>query len=64
MKLTCQLLASQFFLQKVKKANIIEEMEGLPQKPKYEVFQLVVPFLTENAGEEEERERNLVVIER
>ena len=49
---------------KAKKANIIEEMEGLPQKPKYEVFQLVVPFLTENAGEEEERERNLVVIER
>lgn len=49
---------------KAKKANIIEEMEGLPQKPKYEIFPLMVPFLTENAGEEEERERNLVVIER
>lgn len=49
---------------KAKKANIIEEMEALPQKPKYEVFPLVVPFLTENAGEEEERERNLVVIEK
>ena len=49
---------------KAKKANIIEEMEGLPQKPKYEIFPLVVPFLTENSGEEEERERNLVVIER
>ncbi|MBB5224954.1 16S rRNA (guanine(527)-N(7))-methyltransferase RsmG [Treponema ruminis] len=49
---------------KAKKANIIEEMEALPQKPKYEIFPLVVPFLTENAGTEEERERNLVVIEK
>jgi len=49
---------------KAKKANIIEEMEALPQKPKYEIFPLVVPFLTENTGEEEERERNLVVIEK
>lgn len=48
---------------KAKKANIIEEMEALPQKPKYEIFPLVVPFLTENTGNEEERERNLVVIE-
>ena len=39
-------------------------MEGLPQKPKYEIYPLVVPFLTENAGNEEERERNLVVIEK
>jgi len=49
---------------KAKKANIIEEMDSLPQKPNYEIFSLVVPFLTENAGEEEERERNLVVIEK
>lgn len=49
---------------KAKKANIIEEMENIPQKPKYEIFPLTVPFLTENSGEEEERERNLVVIER
>ena len=49
---------------KAKKANIIEEMESLPQQPKYEIFPLLVPFLTENSGEEEERERNLVVIER
>lgn len=49
---------------KAKKANIIEEMESLPQKPKYEIIPLVVPFLTENAGNEEERERNLVIIEK
>lgn len=49
---------------KAKKVNIIEEMENIPQKPKYEIFPLTVPFLTENSGEEEERERNLVVIER
>lgn len=49
---------------KAKKANIIEEMENIPQKPKYEIFPLTVPFLTENSGVEEERERNLVVIER
>lgn len=49
---------------KAKKANIIEEMDSLPQKPNYEIFPLTVPFLTENAGEEEERERNLVVIEK
>jgi len=49
---------------KAKKANIIEEMENIPQKPKYEIMSLTVPFLTENTGTEEERERNLVVIER
>ncbi|MBQ9205726.1 MAG: 16S rRNA (guanine(527)-N(7))-methyltransferase RsmG [Treponema sp.] len=49
---------------KAKKANIIEEMEHIPQKPRYEIFPLIVPFLTENAGDEEERERNLVIIER
>ncbi len=49
---------------KAKKANIIEEMDSLPQKPNYEIFPLTVPFLTENSGVEEERERNLVVIEK
>ena len=49
---------------KAKREKIIEEMENLPQKPKYEIFPLTVPFLTENSGEQEERERNLVVIER
>ena len=49
---------------KAKKANIIEEMDSLPQKPKYKILPLLVPFLTENSGEEEERERNLVVIEK
>ena len=54
---------------KAKKSNIIEEMENLPQKPKYEIFSLIVPFLTENVnqlgdGDNEERERNLVVIEK
>lgn len=49
---------------KAKHEKIREEMENLPQKPKYEIFPLVVPFLTENTGTEEERERNLVVIER
>ena len=49
---------------KAKKANIIEEMESLPQKPKYEIFPLTVPFLTTNTGNEEKRERNLVLIER
>ena len=55
---------------KAKKANIIEEMENLPQKPKYEILPLTVPFLTENSdmlfaeGKGEERERNLVVIKK
>lgn len=47
---------------KAKKEKITEEMENLPQKPEYEIFPLHVPFLTENCGESEERERNLVVI--
>ncbi|MBR1535831.1 MAG: 16S rRNA (guanine(527)-N(7))-methyltransferase RsmG [Treponema sp.] len=52
---------------KAKKVNIIEEMEALAQKPKYEIFPLKVPFLTENAeilagAKSEERERNLVMI--
>lgn len=48
---------------KAKREKITEEMENIPQKPKYEIFPLAVPFLTENSGDEEERERNLVVIE-
>ena len=49
---------------KAKKGKITEEMENLPLVPKYEIFPLKVPFLTENSGEEEERERNLVIIEK
>ena len=49
---------------KAKKEKIIEEMEGLPQKPAYEILPLTVPFLTQNTGSQEERERNLVVIKR
>ncbi len=49
---------------KAKKEKIIEEMEALPQNPKYEILPLKVPFLTENTAEGEERERNLVIIEK
>ncbi|WP_407429555.1 16S rRNA (guanine(527)-N(7))-methyltransferase RsmG [Treponema sp.] len=49
---------------KAKHEKITEEMENLPQRPEYEIFPLSVPFLTENSGEQEERERNLVVIEK
>ncbi|MDY2842776.1 MAG: 16S rRNA (guanine(527)-N(7))-methyltransferase RsmG [Treponema sp.] len=49
---------------KAKKEKIIEEMESLPQNPKYEILPLKVPFLTENTAEGEERERNLVIIEK
>ena len=49
---------------KAKREKIIEEMENLPQKPNYEIFPLTVPFLTENTGGQEERERNLVMIEK
>lgn len=54
---------------KARKTNIIEEMENLPQKPEYEIIPLKVPFLTEKAEllsgtQNEERERNLVVIEK
>ncbi len=49
---------------KAKKEKITEEMEGLPQKPAYSLTPLTVPFLTENTSAGEERERNLVVIEK
>lgn len=49
---------------KAKREKIIEEMENLPQKPKYEIVPLKVPFLTENSGDEDERERNLVIIQK
>ncbi|MBQ0050875.1 MAG: 16S rRNA (guanine(527)-N(7))-methyltransferase RsmG [Treponema sp.] len=50
---------------KAKHEKILEEMEALPQKPKYEILPITVPFLTENTLKvEEERERNLVVIEK
>ncbi len=49
---------------KAKREKIIEEMEALPQNPKYEILPLKVPFLTENTAEGEERERNLVIIEK
>ena len=53
---------------KAKREKITAEMNALPVIPNYEVIPLSVPFLTENvlsaSGEksEEERERNLVVI--
>ncbi len=50
---------------KARSEKISEEMEALESsKPKYVVEPLKVPFLTENSGESEERERNLVIIER
>lgn len=50
---------------KARSEKIAEEMEALESsKPKYVVESLKVPFLTENSGETEERERNLVIIER
>lgn len=50
---------------KAKKEKITEEMEALPQKPKYQILSLKVPFLTENTlNEDDERERNLVLIEK
>lgn len=49
---------------KAKREKIIEEMENLPQKPKYEIVPLKVPFLTENTEKDEERERNLVIIQK
>ncbi len=50
---------------KARSEKIAEEMEALEgSKPKYVVEPLTVPFLTENAGESKERERNLVIIER
>lgn len=49
---------------KAKKEKIVEEMALIPQNPKYKILPLEVPFLTENSGDIEERERNLVVIEK
>ena len=48
---------------KARSEKITEEMQSLPSVPKYKVLPLTVPFLTENSSEEE-RERNLVVIEK
>ncbi len=50
---------------KAKAEKIKEEMEALESSsPKYVIEKLTVPFLTENTKEGEERERNLVVIEK
>ena len=50
---------------KAKAEKISEEMEALESSsPKYVIEKLTVPFLTENTKEGEERERNLVVIEK
>lgn len=50
---------------KAKSDKIKAEMEALaPAMPSYEVKSLTVPFLTENTGSEEERERNMVVIKK
>ena len=48
---------------KARSEQITDEMQSLPSVPKYKVLPLTVPFLTENSSEEE-RERNLVVIEK
>ena len=47
---------------KARREKIEEEMQSLPQIPAYTVLPLTVPFLTKDAGLEEERERNLVII--
>ena len=47
---------------KARREKIEEEMQALPLVPAYTVLPLTVPFLTEHAGLEEERERNLVII--
>ncbi len=47
---------------KARRKKIEEEMQSLPQVPAYSVLPLAVPFLTEHAGNEEERERNLVIV--
>ena len=49
---------------KAKTEKIIEEMSQIPQNPAYKTIPLAVPFLTENSGTLEERERNLVIIEK
>lgn len=45
---------------KAKREKIIAEMSALPVVPDYEIVPLTVPFLTQSAADE--RERNLVVI--
>lgn len=47
---------------KARSEKISEEMNALPQIPEYEVVPLKVPFLTENDSRGQDRERNLVVI--
>ncbi len=65
-KVLLRILKPEGFLAayKAKKEKITEEMESLPQRPKYEIVPLKVPFLTENTEKDEERERNLVIIEK
>lgn len=65
-KVLLRILKPEGFLAayKAKREKIVEEMENLPQKPKYEIMPLKVPFLTENSGNEDERERNLVIIQK
>lgn len=65
-KVLLRILKSEGFLAayKAKREKITEEMESLPQKPEYKIVALKVPFLTENTEKDEERERNLVIIEK
>jgi len=66
MKVLLRILKENGFLAayKAKSEKIAEEMQSLPIVPKYKVLPLTVPFLTENTSENEERERNLVIIEK
>lgn len=66
MKVLLRILKENGFLAayKAKSEKIAEEMQSLPVVPKYKVEPLLVPFLTENTTETEERERNLVIIEK
>lgn len=66
MKVLLRILKENGFLAayKAKSEKIVEEMQSLPVVPKYKVEPLLVPFLTENTTEAEERERNLVIIEK
>lgn len=65
MKVLLRILKDGGFLAayKARSEKITEEMQSLPSVPKYKVLSLTVPFLTENSADEE-RERNLVVIEK
>lgn len=47
---------------KARREKIIAEMGALPAVPDYKIVPLTVPFLTQCAETEDERERNLVVI--